>query len=216
MPAGDPLCARVHLLCDVQTADQLPRRAVIDLVVVTTYPDGHSEADPECWVSASRSRRQLITGQMLRDEAERLLPHPAIGVAPPGHATLVNIETVFWADTRARRDLGTVTVLGQRVDLRAHVRSVDWHFGDGASATTDGPGRAYSADDPCDTAQCADYFGHTNTDTGTVTITAAITWTGEFRVARGAWQPIPGTVVAAATSTTIDVREARAILVPNP
>jgi hypothetical protein len=153
---------------------------------------------------------------MVRDEAQRLLPHPAIGVAPPGHVTLVDIETVLWVNTAARRDLGTVTVLGQRVDLRAHVVHVDWRFGDGSTATVSGPGRAYSDDHPCDTAECDGYFGHTYLDTGAVTINAAITWTGEFRVAGGGWQPIPGTVTAAATATTIDVKQARAILVPDP
>jgi hypothetical protein len=153
---------------------------------------------------------------MVRERVVRLLPHPAIGVAPPGHVTLVNIETVFWADTSVDRDLGTVTILGQPVDLRAHISHVTWHFGDGASATTSDPGRAYTATDPCDTAQCPDYFGHTYTNTGTVTITADITWTGQFRLAAGGWQPIPGTVGAPATATRITVKQARAILVPDP
>ena len=153
---------------------------------------------------------------MVRDQAERLLPHPGIGIAPPGHVTLVNIETVFWVGTPPQRTLGTVTLLGQQVDLRAHVDRVTWSFGDGGSATTTGPGRAYSDAHPCTTKQCPGYFGHTYSDTGTMTITADIVWTGQFRVDGGAWQTIPGTVTAAATSTTTDVKEARGVLVPNP
>jgi hypothetical protein len=153
---------------------------------------------------------------MVRDEAEKLLPHPRIGSAPPGHVTLVNIETILWVDTDPDRVLGTVTVLGQRVELRAHVERVRWQFGDGASEVTAGPGTEYSDAQPCDTKACPGYFGHTYERAGRVTITADLIWSGEFRVEGGGWQTIPGTVTAAATSTAVDVKEARAVLVPNP
>jgi hypothetical protein len=153
---------------------------------------------------------------MVRDRAERLLPHPVIESAPPGHATLVNIETVLWIASPSERRLGTVNLLGRQVDIRAHIERVAWDFGDGATATTAGPGAAYSNHDPCRTKQCPGYFGHTYTATGTKTITADLTWTGQFRVEGGEWQTIPGTVTAAATSTRIDVKEARGVLVPNP
>jgi autotransporter-associated beta strand protein len=153
---------------------------------------------------------------MVRDEAERLLPHPVIGSAPPGHVTLVNTETVLWVATAPDRRLGTVTLLGRRVAIRAHVERVAWDFGDDSSTTTTRPGTAYTNAHPCRTKQCPGYFGHTYSDTGTMTITADLTWTGQFRVDGGAWQTIPGTVIAAATSTSIDVKEARGVLVPNP
>ena len=153
---------------------------------------------------------------MVRDQARRLLPHPMIGSAPPGHVTLVNIETVLWVNTAPERQLGTVNLLGRRVDIRAHIDRVTWDFGDDSSTTTNGPGEAYSDTHPCRTKQCPGYFGHTYTDAGTMTITADLTWTGQFRVDGGAWQTIPGTVTAEATSTTIDVKEARGVLVPNP
>jgi autotransporter-associated beta strand protein len=153
---------------------------------------------------------------MVRDAARRLLPHPSIGSAPPGHVTLVNIETVLWVATSPERHLGTVNLLGRSVDIRAHVDRVSWNFGDDSSTTTTGPGKAYTNADPCRTKQCPGYFGHTYTDSGTVTIEADLTWTGQFRVDGGTWQTIPGTVTAEATSTTIDVKEARGVLVPNP
>ncbi len=153
---------------------------------------------------------------MARESAERLLPHPGIGTAPAGNVTLVNIETVLWVQTPADRTLGTVTLLGHRVTLRAHVQTVRWNFGDGTAGETSSPGKAYTDADPCRTAQCADYFGHTYLHTGEVAIAAQLTWTGQFRVDGGAWQPIAGTVTAAATSETIRVKEARGVLVPNP
>jgi hypothetical protein len=157
-----------------------------------------------------------VTGEMARQEAEKLLPHPAIGVAPAGGVTLVNIETVLWVDTPVDRMLGTVTLLGHRVALRAHIVRVEWNFGDDSTAISATPGRPYTNADPCRTVDCPDYFGHTYVHTGPLTIAAQLTWTGQFRVDNGTWQAIPGTVTAAATSTAVHVKEARGILVPNP
>jgi hypothetical protein len=185
-------------------------------MVVFTFDDGHVERPIQCDVRPSRSARPQVTGAMARQEAEKLLPHPAIGTAPAGHATLVNIETVLWVDTPPDRTLGTVTLLGHRVALRAQLQQANWTFGDGAEDTTDGPGKAYTNADPCRTAQCPGYFGHTYSRTGAVTIGAQLTWSGQFRVDDGAWQAIPGTVTAAATSSTIRVKEARGVLVDNP
>jgi len=153
---------------------------------------------------------------MARAEAEKLLPHPQIGTAPAGGVSLVNIETVLWVDTKPDLTLGTVTLLGYRVTLRAHLERVDWSFGDQASATTAGPGKAYTKSDPCKTADCPDYFGHVYRQTGHLTIGAQLTWTGEFQVDGGAWQEIAGTVTAPATGRPIHIREARGVLVDNP
>jgi hypothetical protein len=152
---------------------------------------------------------------MAREAAERLLPHPAIGSAPVGHVTLVNIETVLWVDTPPDRTLGTVTLLGHRVTLRAHLQQVAWDFGDEATDTTTGPGKPYTNADPCRTKQCPSYFGHTYLHTGAVTVAADLTWTGQFRVDDGAWQAILGTVAAPATSEAIRVKEARGVLIPD-
>jgi hypothetical protein len=183
-------------------------------VVVTTYPDGRVETNLQCRVRQTAAPR--ITATMLRDQAEKLVPHPSIGTAPPGGTTLVNIETVLWVATAPDRSLGTVTLLGHRVDLRAHVERVRWDFGDGTGDETGTPGKAYTRAEPCRTPQCPSYFGHTYVRTGEVAIRAQLTWSGEFRVDGGAWQPIPGTVDAAALGTSVHVKEARGVLVPNP
>jgi hypothetical protein len=152
---------------------------------------------------------------MARAAAEKLLPHPAIGSAPIGDVTLVNIETVLWVDTLPDRTLGTVTLLGHRVTLRAHLERVGWDFGDDSTDISVGPGKRYTNADPCRTAQCPGYFGHTYLRTGRVTVAADLTWTGQFRVDNGGWQAIPGTVTAPATSDTIRVKEARGVLIPD-
>ena len=209
-------CSTAWVQCDVESLSLLVKRRVTDLVVVRTFGDGSSLEQVECDVPVRTRPDPKLTAQMVRDQAEKLLPHPVIGSAPPGRVTLVNIETVLWIASASERRLGTVTLLGRRVEIRAHIDRVTWRFGDGASATTTGPGTAYTDRHPCRTKQCPGYFGHTYTDTGSTTITAALTWTGQFSVDGGAWQTIPGTVTAAATSTTIDVKEARGVLVPNP
>jgi hypothetical protein len=215
MPLTNPNCAVARVFCDVQSTAQLPTPTVTDTVTVTRFPDGRIEIAPHCRVHVGK-RAARITDEMLRDEAEKLVPHPKIGVAPPGGVTLVNIETVLWVDTLPDRFLGTVTLLGHRVDLRAHVEQVHWDFGDGSTDTTSTPGEAYTHDDPCRTVDCPHYFGHTYIHTGRVTITAELTWTGEFRVDGGTWQPITGAVAAPATATSVHVKEARGILAPNP
>jgi hypothetical protein len=193
----------------------LPANGARNFVVVTTYPDGRRTYSPECGVTPTRVRPE-VTAAMARAQAEKLLPHPSIGTAPAGNVTLVNIETVLWVDTAPDLALGTVTLLGYRVSLRSHLEAVRWTFGDDQSDTTDGPGKRYSHDDPCRTADCPSYFGHTYRHTGPVTIGAQLTWTGQFQVDGGAWQDIPGTVTAAATAEPMRVKEARGVLVDNP
>jgi hypothetical protein len=156
-----------------------------------------------------------VTGSAVRAQVQRLVPHPSIGEAPPGGVTLVNIQTLLWLGTAPDRDLGTVTIIGQRVGLRVHVVHVAWTFGDGASATTNSPGHRYEPADGCRQARCPQYWGHVYTATGRRTITAQITWSGEFRVGSGAWQRIPGTVTGPRQGAAITVRQARGVLVPN-
>ena len=156
-----------------------------------------------------------VTAAAVRAQAQRLVPHPAIGVAPPGGVSLVNIQTVLWVDTGADRDLGAVTLLGQRVSLRVHVQRVEWQFGDGQRTSSNTRGRPYDPADPCRRAVCPNYGGHVYTATGPKTISAQVIWTGEFRVGSGGWQSIQGTVTGPRQSTTVTIREARGVLVPN-
>ena len=205
----------VHPACDVASAAALPSRPARDIVVVTTYPGRPPTFAPQCGVTPAKARPQ-VTAEMARAEAEKLLPHPKIGTAPAGGVSLVNIETVLWVDTKPDLTLGTVTLLGYRVTLRAHLERVDWSFGDQSSETTSGPGKAYTKDDPCTTAQCPDYFGHVYRNTGHLTIGAQLTWTGQFQVDGGALQDIAGAVTAPAAGQPIHIREARGVLVDNP
>jgi hypothetical protein len=150
----------------------------------------------------------------LREQAIRLLPTVGIGTAPRADS-LVNIETILWADTTATRDLGTVTVTGIEVHLRARVRHVTWTFGDHTGDTTTDPGTAYTQAHPCRTATCPGYYGHTYRATGTDTLTATITWHAQYQLAGGAWTDIPTDLNGPTASTTLTVHQARSVLVPN-
>jgi hypothetical protein len=150
---------------------------------------------------------------LVREQVRKLVPHPSIGVAPPGGATLVNIQTLLWVNAPADQQLATITLLGHQIGLRIHVQSVAWDFGDGHGTTTSGPERAYDPDDGCNTKLCPGYWGHIYTDTGPMTITATVTWTATFTVDGGPVQTIPGTVTGTRQTVTLTVKQARGVLV---
>lgn len=157
-----------------------------------------------------------VTPEMVRQRVVRLIPSATIGLAPRD-STLVNIETVMWVDAPATRTLPAITILGQQVVVRLKLDHVDWNFGDGSSATSDGPGKAYDEqNDPCHGVRCPDYFGHVYRDTGRTNIAATAYWQASFTVDGGHAVNIPGTVAGPAGRAEITVKQARAVLVPNP
>jgi hypothetical protein len=153
----------------------------------------------------------------LRQRALRLLPRVGIGAAPKGK-TLVNAETIMWADTPSSRALPTATVTGQHVRLRISLTQARWTFGDSTTATWTTAGKPYdSATAPCERAQCPSYDGHTYTQPGTVTVELQVTWSAQYSVNGTPWTTVPGGQLTGPTSTTqLTVREARGVLVPIP
>jgi hypothetical protein len=215
---GD-VCGQVRLLCDVATVKQLPR----DPKLTTTgteqrTPDGTWRfIGTGCFASIAAPQGtavpQVTAAAVLR-EVRRLVPHPKVGIAPPGGATLVNIQTLLWADTPVDRSLGTVTLLGHRIDLRVRVARVDWEFGDGTGDTTSTPEPKYDPGAGCRTVTCPGYWGHVYVATGAMQISATVTWSGRYRVDGGAWLAIPDTVTGPAMTADVTVRQARGVLVP--
>jgi hypothetical protein len=113
--------------------------------------------------------------------------------------------------------LAPVRLLGRRVVVSLTLDHVDWGFGDGGSVHAGSAGRAYDAKaDPCRAVQCPHYFGHTYRVTGPVTVSATAFWRAGFTVDGGAVIAIPGTVAGPIARAALRVREARAVLVPNP
>jgi hypothetical protein len=216
--AGDPTAAADGAACAGEqqrcaaTTQQAGRRAVATIRL-------QKGADGAWFLNGWVCRAvgpPAVTPAMVLQEASRLVPATPIGLAPRTR-TLVNIETVMWLDARPQTQLAPVAILGQRVVITLGLDRVDWTFGDGRSDAGTTPGTPYDArNDPCTTKQCGDYYGHTYTTTGTVIVTALASWRVTFRVGSGPVARIPGTVTGPASQATVEVVEARSVLVPNP
>ena len=161
---------------------------------------------------------RVLTTAALRQQVLRLLPTVRIGSAWTTRA-LVNAETILWAETSAapqprhrdgRRPTGRIAhrLRPRRLELR---RLGNRHH--------DRPGQAvHRKSDPCETAQCPDYYGHTYADTGHVTITLTVAWHAEFSLDNGAtWTAVdPAALTGPATTHDLAVVQARGIIVQNP
>ena len=119
----------------------------------------------------------------------------------PADKTLVNFETIFYAEpqTFAR----TLTLLGQRVEVEATPTTYTWHHGDGTSTQTSTPGARYPAKEVV----------HEYTDAQvTVSPSVDVTYSARFRVNGGAWQEIPETVTISGPQGSLRIAEATAVL----
>jgi hypothetical protein len=193
---------------------KLPLHAFITRTTTTDPTGKHTVTDSALW--CGRSQKPQPTLADLRQAARRLLPTPGIGLTGHG-ATLINIQTIMWLDTTSDRDLGTVTVVGEQVRIRAHLTAVAWNFGDGTSDTSTGPGKAYGHPDTCSTATCDDFFGHIYADrVGPTTITATPTWTAAYSIAGKPWAPITPDIPGATTQAQLTIKQAHSVLVPTP
>lgn len=144
----------------------------------------------------------VLTDQDVLNAVRRLgLPRLTIQVQP-AEETLVNFETIFYANEP--QWVRTVTLLGYTVDIEAEVTSYDWLFGDGTTTSTATPGAPYPAKDVV----------HEYTDAHVrmqprVDVAYEIT----YRVDGGEWQTIDETVPAQGYATELLIREATPILV---
>ena len=119
----------------------------------------------------------------------------------PADKTLVNFETIFYAEpqTFAR----TLTLLGQRVEVEATPTAYTWRHGDGTSTQTSTPGARYPAKEVV----------HEYTDAQvTVSPSVDVTYSARFRVNGGAWQEIPETVTISGPQGSLRIAEATAVL----
>ncbi len=210
-------CSLVRRDCSVADPKELPTDPHVTTLALLRSDDGG-----KTWVytgagCTALTARPQVTPLLARQEIEKLVPRPGIGVAPPGGKTLVNVQTVLWANTPADRGLGTVTLLGTyRVALRVQVQQVAWAFGDGVTEIADGPGLPYRKGEHCTTVTCPGHFGHVYATTGTMTITEQVTWSGQYSVNGGAWQDVAGAVDGPAATAQVTVVQARGVLVADP
>lgn len=206
-------CGRSERACSRMTAGKL--------VAVATYATLIQDPVTKAWILQSVWCPAAATPgpdpAALRDQVLRLLPDVSIGTAPQG-SSLVNIQTILWAATAARRSLGIVRIVGQTVRLRLDFDHAAWQFGDGQTQTTTSPGARYdAARHACRTALCPGYFGHTYTQPAPDTISLTVFWHATFSLDGSTWTAVdPAPLAGPSAASPITIREARAVLVPNP
>jgi hypothetical protein len=166
----------------------------------------------------SRGALPVPGAATIRDQVIKLLPVVRIGSAGPEPVTLVNIQTILWAQTAAARDLGAATVVSRPVQVRVRFHHAAWDFGDGDGDTAGVPGKAYDdAGDRCATVRCPHYFGHMYRRAGAVTVTLRVSWSASYSLDGVRYLPVAGgPLTGPAATLALRVRQARVVLVPNP
>ncbi len=215
-------CSDVQAQCAATPAAQPADPKITTLAYLQQNPTGGWQLNGfNCAAGPGVTPPPTVTPFDAYAQIVKLVPTTLIGAAPGRGQTLVNIQTIFWVDTAADQNLGTVTLLGHQVGLRIHARGVQWDFGDGQVGTANDLGRPYNSADGCSSPQCPGYFGHEYTRTGQLSVRAAVTWNGQFTVDGGPWRDVANpangatTVTGPTAATAVRVLQARGVLVPD-
>lgn len=171
-------------------------------------PDAPAAAVPAAAAAAPGPPQPQLTLAMIQQAfAQVPVPSSQIVVQPPDGETLVHFPTIY--STEAPSFVESLTLLGRRVDLQIRPVSYLWVHGDGTTQTTDWPGRAWQRG-----VDMGEYLSHDYDRTATgLDLRVDVTWTADFRVDGGAWQPVNGTVSVTGPSEQLNVLEADPLLV---
>jgi hypothetical protein len=118
----------------------------------------------------------------------------------PGRVSFVRLETYFWCGDSARgcAEIGererTVDLLGQSVRIRPRIVAYEWRFGDGAGVRTS-----------------ATRVAHTYDHAGSMAVSVTLTWTADYAVGGGGFQPVDGTTTTTSPVRVLPVDEAQAV-----
>ena len=142
-----------------------------------------------------------VTWQLVLREVKRVgLPAARLHTQPEGE-TLVNFDTIFYAEPPAFDR--SLRLLGRNVEVSAEPAEYHWSFGDGEVLTTDNPGAPYPAKD----------VTHQYTDAHvTVHPSVEVVYRARFRVDGGAWQAVPETITIPGPTAGVRIREATPVL----
>ena len=131
-----------------------------------------------------------------------------INTQPAGNVSLVNLPTYYqltW--TAAGFEPGEIDqsiLVGVRVHIRPRLIGLTYTFGDGATAgPTTSTGGTYPTGD----------ITHTYRAPGPFPVRVSTTFGADYSLDARTWQPIPATVTIPGPTTTVTVRQARAVLV---
>jgi hypothetical protein len=131
------------------------------------------------------------------------LPVPAGAIEANPTRSLVGLPTFFWYSGYDGRPLTrTTSAFGVTVEVEATPTDYRWAFGDGASLTSEGLGRAYPARSP---------ITHTyQTARQDVTVRCRFGFAVRWRTGGGPWAPLPP--LARTASTTLEVAESQTVI----
>jgi len=131
-------------------------------------------------------------------------PASRLVVQSPKGRTLVNFDTNFFTRNTAATTR-VVSLLGQRVTIAASPTAYTWVFGDKTSTTTTTPGAAYPRL----------LVTHRYLRRGHYLPRVDTTYGGRYRVGRGPWIPISGTVTVTGATARLEAVTATPLLT-NP
>ncbi|MFV0461130.1 MAG: PKD domain-containing protein [Actinomycetales bacterium] len=192
-------CAEIAGLC----SPGLLRVRVFEAPLGTALGGDWTRTSSACVSPAEAHLGEVVIPQLSGRELRRL-PIPAgETVLEPGNGyALVNLPTNVY-----RRDTGVTvirtTVMGLPLVVRATPIAYTWDYGDGASrGPTQDPGAPY----PNLTT------AHTYSRPGSYEVRLSTTYSAEFSVNNGAFQPVPGTTQVTSPPVAVEVLSGRAHL----
>jgi hypothetical protein len=133
---------------------------------------------------------------------------PQVSTQPTGNTTLVNLETFYsvdWSEAGfAPGEVDTGSIRGFTVRIRPKLLGFTYVFGDG---TTFGPTTSTGGPYPDGDVT------HIYAKPGSFSVRVDTTFAADFSIDGRTWDPIPSTVTVPGPTTTLTVREAKAVLV---
>lgn len=149
----------------------------------------------------SEPTRQELDAEVLR--ASQTIGIPQVQArTSPATEVFVNIDTVLHAD--AKTFTSEVTLLGERIQIRAVPSRFTWQHGDGTKQTTSRAGRPWPNKD----------VTHRYVRTAhAVSLRVDTTYRISYRVESGPWRSLTSTVTVNGPTTELRVREAQPVLV---
>lgn len=215
----DDLCGEAARACAGNTAEQglgpsvrLFRRPISAAGVatgpwvqygVTCFPED----------APGPARPALTMAMVLAAFHDTAFAKAELALQPKGNVTLVRLPTYFQARwPQAGYSPGEVDQVdparmgGFAVEIRPVAKTITYVYGDGS---TSGP--TTSLGGPYPKGDITKTYSHA----GTFAVRADVVYGGQFRVNRGQWVDIPGTVTIRGASETLQVRTAKARLVTH-
>ena len=136
-------------------------------------------------------------------------PQPPTAGMQPNQWMIVGLDTNFFAEASTHTVDGTL--FGGTAQVRFTPIGYAWDYGDGSTASLGIPGKTWAKYkiaefDPTPTS-------HVFEEPGDYTITLAVTYSAEYRVAGSSWQNVIGTLTIVAPPLTATAGHATTVLV---